>query len=165
MDEVVEVNQIELEEDGLTSNDGIVKNNSNNNVQKGIVGNKRHKQLGIERDESDDEDVEIEEVELEFDNAIPKLHNHNAYCPNCNAQITKVILRRRIPKKIVSPTLTTTTERVEEERDPELLGCLSCFSIFMTKGTLLIFFLHLFSSLSYKSFYILHKNFMTKYVI
>ncbi|KAG9157734.1 hypothetical protein Leryth_017831 [Lithospermum erythrorhizon] len=130
MDKVVKVNRSESEEDDQTKN-GTLEDN-NNSVQKGN-GGKKNKQILIEGDEND-EDVEVEEVELEFENVIPKLHNHNAYCPNCDAKITKVILRRKIPKKIITPSVTITTQQNEER---ELVGCLSCFSIFMPKGKML----------------------------
>ncbi|GAA0152592.1 hypothetical protein LIER_11034 [Lithospermum erythrorhizon] len=130
MDKVVKVNRSESEENDQTKN-GTLEDN-NNNVQKGN-GGKKNKQILIEGDENDD-DVEVEEVELEFENVIPKLHNHNAYCPNCDAKITKVILRRKIPKKIIMPSVTITTQQNEER---ELVGCFSCFGIFMPKGKML----------------------------
>ncbi|KAL2540765.1 Uncharacterized protein Adt_01743 [Abeliophyllum distichum] len=59
-----------------------------------------------------------EEIELEFERAVGKMHTHNIYCPNCSSQVTRVILRRKRPqiKKL------------------GLLGCLSCFSIFIPSG-------------------------------
>nr|XP_016497614.1 PREDICTED: membrane protein of ER body 2-like isoform X3 [Nicotiana tabacum] len=70
---------------------------------------------------------EEEVVELEFfdTTAVDKLHTHNAYCPNCSSRITKVVLRRvkrerRIP--------------VETDDRQDLLGCCSCFSIFILIG-------------------------------
>ncbi|KAL1557492.1 membrane protein of ER body-like protein [Salvia divinorum] len=69
-------------------------------------------------EESDDEEV----VELEFERAVDKVHTHTPYCPNCSKQITKVILRR---KKKASP---------RPDKPLDLLGCLSCFSIFIPSG-------------------------------
>ncbi|XP_051152974.1 membrane protein of ER body 2-like isoform X2 [Andrographis paniculata] len=72
--------------------------------------------------ESDDDDDEEEVVELEFERAVDKLHSHTPYCPNCSHQITKVVLRRKKP-------------RGKARKDPvDLLGCLSCFSIFIPSG-------------------------------
>ncbi|XP_047952994.1 membrane protein of ER body-like protein [Salvia hispanica] len=69
-------------------------------------------------EESDDEEV----IELEFERAVDKVHTHTPYCPNCSNQITKVILRR---KKKASP---------RPDKPLDLLGCLSCFSIFIPSG-------------------------------
>ncbi|XP_057808959.1 membrane protein of ER body-like protein isoform X2 [Salvia miltiorrhiza] len=69
-------------------------------------------------EESDDEEV----IELEFERAVEKVHTHTPYCPNCSNQITKVILRR---KKKASP---------RPDKPLDLLGCLSCFSIFIPSG-------------------------------
>lgn len=80
----------------------------------------------------DEGDEEV--LELEFERAVEKMHTHeyNMYCPNCSNRITKVVLRRR-------------KKRTQSQ---DLLGCLSCFSIFIPKGIqlssfLLIFFLFL----------------------
>ncbi|KAI3682591.1 hypothetical protein L1987_82671 [Smallanthus sonchifolius] len=67
-----------------------------------------------------EEIMEEEVVELEFEKAIPKLQTHSMHCPNCDHQITKVVLRRKIIKRPAPIT---------EERD-DLVGCFSCFSLF-----------------------------------
>ncbi|KAK9057441.1 hypothetical protein SSX86_022276 [Deinandra increscens subsp. villosa] len=78
-------------------------------------------------DQIKEEIVEEEVVELEFENAIPKLGTHTMHCPNCDHQITRVVLRRKIVKR--RPQVT------EESRDPvDLLGCFSCFSLFTSTG-------------------------------
>lgn len=41
------------------------------------------------------EEIEEEEIELEIERAVHKLHTHTPHCPNCDYQITKIILRRR----------------------------------------------------------------------
>ncbi|KAL2557071.1 membrane protein of ER body-like protein [Forsythia ovata] len=64
-----------------------------------------------------------EEIELEFERAIGKMHTHNIYCPNCRSQVTRVILRRKKPQ-IKDP----------DNKPMGLLGCLSCFSIFIPSG-------------------------------
>ncbi|KAI5679948.1 hypothetical protein M9H77_01175 [Catharanthus roseus] len=69
----------------------------------------------------DEGDEEV--LELEFERAVEKMHTHeyNMYCPNCSNRITKVVLRRR-------------KKRTQSQ---DLLGCLSCFSIFIPKGNIL----------------------------
>ncbi|XP_024975384.1 membrane protein of ER body 2-like isoform X2 [Cynara cardunculus var. scolymus] len=80
------------------------------------------------RSELTEEDiVEEEVVELEFDKAISKLHTHRMHCPNCDAQITKVVLRRKITRRPRPPI-------DEPEKPIDLLGCLSCFSLFTSAG-------------------------------
>lgn len=71
----------------------------------------------------DESDEEV--LELEFERAVEKMHTHeyNMYCPNCSNRITKVILRKR--------------KREERTKPQDLLGCLSCLSIFVPKGNLL----------------------------
>lgn len=69
--------------------------------------------------------IEEEVVELEFFDtaAVDKIqHTHNAYCPNCNSRITKVVLRR-VKREI----------RIHDQK-VDLLGCLSCFSVFVRIG-------------------------------
>ncbi|KAD3338421.1 hypothetical protein R6Q59_026885 [Mikania micrantha] len=74
-----------------------------------------------------EEIMEEEVVELEFENAIPKLHTHTMHCPNCDHHITKVVLRRKIIK--CRPPIA------EEQHEPvDLLGCFSCFSLFTFSG-------------------------------
>ncbi|CAI9774431.1 unnamed protein product [Fraxinus pennsylvanica] len=68
------------------------------------------------------EENEEEILELEFERAVGKMHTHNIYCPNCSSQVTRVILRRK-KKPDVKPM--------------GLLGCLSCFSIFIPSGNTL----------------------------
>ncbi|KAI3829840.1 hypothetical protein L1987_03968 [Smallanthus sonchifolius] len=67
-----------------------------------------------------EEIMEEEVVELEFEKAIPILPTHTMHCPNCDHQITKVVLRRKIIR-LPSP--------ITEKRE-DLLGCFSCFSLF-----------------------------------
>lgn len=94
----------EEEEDGTVSSARLIKN-ENENLKIDII------------DESDEEIVE-----LEFERAVEKMHTHeyNMYCPNCSNRITKVILRKR--------------KRERRTKPKDLLGCLSCFSIFIPKG-------------------------------
>lgn len=79
------------------------------------------------------EQVEEETVELEFfdTTAVDKLkHTHNAYCPKCSSRITKVVLRRvKRERRII---IETDDDRHDQK--PELLGCLSCFSVFVCIG-------------------------------
>ncbi|XP_006340060.1 membrane protein of ER body 2-like [Solanum tuberosum] len=79
------------------------------------------------------EQVEEETVELEFfdTTAVDKLkHTHNAYCPKCNSRITKVVLRRvKRERRII---IETDDDRHDQKS--ELLGCLSCFSVFVRIG-------------------------------
>lgn len=78
---------------------------------------------------TDEEIVEEEVVELEFEKAIHKLNTHTMHCPNCDAHITKVVLRRKIIKAIRRrPPID------EPEKPIDLLGCLSCFSLFTSTG-------------------------------
>ncbi|CAH1447180.1 unnamed protein product [Lactuca virosa] len=77
--------------------------------------------------------VEEEIVELEFEKVKPKLSTHSMHCPNCKAEVTKVILRRKVitfrsPEPAVVPV-------EEPQRDPnDLVGCLSCLSLFTCSG-------------------------------
>ncbi|KAH0738243.1 hypothetical protein KY290_036948 [Solanum tuberosum] len=79
------------------------------------------------------EQVEEETVELEFfdTTAVDKLkHTHNAYCPKCSSRITKVVLRRvKRERRII---IETDDDRHDQKS--ELLGCLSCFSVFVRIG-------------------------------
>ncbi|KAG8387275.1 hypothetical protein BUALT_Bualt02G0004500 [Buddleja alternifolia] len=70
-----------------------------------------------------DEDSDEEEIELEFERSIEKVHTHTPYCPNCNSRITKVILRRR--------------KKERRDNSVGLFGCLSCFKIFIPSGNCL----------------------------
>lgn len=86
------------------------------------------KEVTKEKPEHTEEEIMEEEVvELEFEKAIPKLHTHTMHCPNCDSQITKVVLRRKIIKR--QPPVT------EIPHKPlDLLGCFSCFSLFTSTG-------------------------------
>ncbi|KAK6780326.1 hypothetical protein RDI58_022510 [Solanum bulbocastanum] len=79
------------------------------------------------------EQVEEETVELEFfdTTAVDRLkHTHNAYCPKCNSRITKVVLRRvKRERRIIIET-----DDHRHDQKSELLGCLSCFSVFVRIG-------------------------------
>lgn len=81
---------------------------------------------------------EEEVVELEFfdTTAVDKLHTHNAYCPNCSSRITKVVLRRVKRERRIS---------VETDDRQDLLGCLSCFNIFVRIGIFSMFYVLLTS--------------------
>ncbi|CAA3025896.1 Hypothetical predicted protein [Olea europaea subsp. europaea] len=70
------------------------------------------------------EENEEEILELEFERAVGKMHTHNIYCPNCSSEVTRVILRRKKPQ-------------IKNEKQMGLLGCLSCFSIFIPSGNTL----------------------------
>lgn len=98
----------EEEEDGTVSSARLIKNENEN------------ENLNLKIDIIDESDEEI--VELEFERAVEKMHTHeyNMYCPNCSNRITKVILRKR--------------KRERRTKPKDLLGCLSCFSIFIPKG-------------------------------
>ncbi|KAK4365605.1 hypothetical protein RND71_013485 [Anisodus tanguticus] len=83
------------------------------------------------------EEVEEEVVELEFFDtaAVDKLHTHNAYCPNCSSCITKAVLRKvKRERRIVIET----GDRGDQTSD--LVGCLSCFSVFVRIGILSKFY-------------------------
>nr|XP_027093190.1 membrane protein of ER body 2-like isoform X3 [Coffea arabica] len=70
-----------------------------------------------------------EEIEVEFERAVEKIHTHDdysMYCPNCSSRITKVVLRRKIRQRRVP--IPTQTER------HDLFGCLSCFKIVFPSG-------------------------------
>lgn len=104
----------EEEEDGGTVSSARVMKNENEN-------------LNLKMDIIDESDEEI--VEVEFERAVEKMHRHeyNMYCPNCSNRITKVILRKR--------------KRERRTKPKDLLGCLSCFSIFIPKGNNFLSFL------------------------
>ncbi|CAI9117919.1 OLC1v1019411C2 [Oldenlandia corymbosa var. corymbosa] len=90
-----------------------------------IKRKKRDATVIYEMDESDEE-----VVELEFETAVKKMHSHDGYgmyCPNCSSQITKVVLRRKIKQRKVL-VASDNNER------KELLGCLSCFRVFIPSG-------------------------------
>lgn len=81
----------------------------------------------VDGDGDGDGEIEDEEVvELEFERAVEKVHTHTPHCPNCNSQITKVVLRRKIKRRVRSPP----------EKPVDLFGCFSCFSIFIPSGIL-----------------------------
>lgn len=88
-----------------------------------------------------EEQVEEETVELEFfdTTSVDKLkHTHNAYCPKCNSHITKVVLRRvKRERRIIIET---------HGQKSELLGCLSCFSVFVRIGIYIYIYLQLLFS-------------------
>lgn len=65
---------------------------------------------------------------MEFERAVEKIHTHTPYCPKCNNQITRVVLRRKIIRKERASSVPS----VEEDDQPRaLLGCLACFSVFI----------------------------------
>ncbi|KAK9069373.1 hypothetical protein SSX86_011276 [Deinandra increscens subsp. villosa] len=66
-----------------------------------------------------------EVVELEFEKVKPKLATHSMHCPNCESEITKVILRRKV---LSFRSIGPGEPRQEEQKD--LVGCFSCFSLF-----------------------------------
>ncbi|KAI3749653.1 hypothetical protein L2E82_20269 [Cichorium intybus] len=74
--------------------------------------------------------VEEEIVELEFEKVKPKLATHSMHCPHCKSEITKVVLRRKvITSRRPEPPVA------EPQRDPDdLVGCLSCLSLFTCSG-------------------------------
>uniref|UniRef100_A0A1U7YFM8 Membrane protein of ER body-like protein n=1 Tax=Nicotiana sylvestris TaxID=4096 RepID=A0A1U7YFM8_NICSY len=92
------------------------------------LGNDSQSSASVTKGSENERIVEEEEVvELEFfdTTAVDKLHTHNAYCPNCSSRITKVVLRRVKRERRIS---------VETDDRQDLLGCLSCFSIFVRIG-------------------------------
>ncbi|KAF5822138.1 putative Ccc1 family protein [Helianthus annuus] len=74
----------------------------------------------------EEEIMEEEVVELEFEKAIPKLHTHTMHCPNCDNQITKVVLRRKIFRR----QLDSHPEPEQPDETRDVLGCFSCLSLF-----------------------------------
>ncbi|XP_071687655.1 uncharacterized protein [Rutidosis leptorrhynchoides] len=105
-------------------------------VQNNMMSENEEKQSAIASKEEtkgkskrlkDEEIVEEELVELEFEKAVAKLNTHTMQCPNCNHQITKVVLRRKLIKR---PTQFTDVPIKEKEEQRDLLGCFSCFSLF-----------------------------------
>ncbi|XP_075099430.1 uncharacterized protein LOC107830267 isoform X3 [Nicotiana tabacum] len=92
------------------------------------LGNDSQSSASVTKGSENERIVEEEEVvELEFfdTTAVDKLHTHNAYCPNCSSRITKVVLRRVKRERRIS---------VETDDRQDLLGCLSCFNIFVRIG-------------------------------
>ncbi|CDP03903.1 unnamed protein product [Coffea canephora] len=76
-----------------------------------------------------------EEIEVEFETAVEKIHSHddyNMYCPNCSRRITKVVLRRKMrrPRRVPIPSPTGPTQT----QPHDLFGCLSCCEIFISSG-------------------------------
>lgn len=105
----------------------VVQNNiANDNEEKETAVASKEETKGKSK-KVEEEIMEEEVVELEFEKVLPKLNTHTMYCPNCDHQITKVVLRRKLitrqPVVIESP---------EEQRD--LVGCFSCFSLFTCLG-------------------------------
>ncbi|KAL8106593.1 hypothetical protein AgCh_023378 [Apium graveolens] len=86
------------------------------------VKSKHVKLENLIEESDDDEDV----IELEFEREIQRLDTHTMHCPNCNATITKVVLRKKRTKKGLSAAHSTPQPKPER-----LLGCLSCFSVFV----------------------------------
>ncbi|KAI3829841.1 hypothetical protein L1987_03969 [Smallanthus sonchifolius] len=81
----------------------------------------------------EEEIMEEEVIEVEFEEAIPKLHTHTVHCPHCDRQITKVKVRRII----IKPKLPNT----EQPKQPapvtvvrDLFGCSSCLSLCLPQG-------------------------------
>ncbi|XP_027182997.1 membrane protein of ER body-like protein isoform X1 [Coffea eugenioides] len=80
----------------------------------------------VEVDDVLEETSDEEEIELEFERAVERIHTHDdysMYCPNCSSRITKVVLRRKIRQRRVQTPKET-------QRD-DLFGCLACFSVFI----------------------------------
>lgn len=89
------------------------------------VKSKHVKLENLIEESDDDEDV----IELEFERDIQRLDTRTMHCPKCNATITKVVLRKKRTKKGLSATHNT------PQREPvDLLGCLSCCSVFVPSG-------------------------------
>ncbi|KAM7527428.1 hypothetical protein LguiB_030838 [Lonicera macranthoides] len=75
------------------------------------------------------EDEEL--IELEFERAVKHIDTHTTmYCPNCSSCITKVVVR----KKRVVLKKTPTPPPTDPKTEPEILGCFSCFSLFIPSG-------------------------------
>lgn len=84
----------------------------------------REERRGISQPiEEEKEILEEEVVELEFQKATTKLDTHTMHCPNCDHEIRKVVLRRKLIRRI--PRVTE-----EPHKQLDLLGCFSCFSLF-----------------------------------
>lgn len=88
------------------------------------VKSKHVKLENLVEESDDDEDV----IELEFEREIQRVDTHTMHCPKCNATITKVVLRKKRTKKGPSAAHSPQHEPVG------LLGCLSCFSVFVPSG-------------------------------
>ena len=104
-----------------------VQNDANDNRKKGSPAFATEEETG-ESSEQIEEVTEEEVVELEFEKVKPKLDTHTMHCPNCDQHITKVVLRRKIIRRPPAAKLE------QEQRD--LFGCLSCFSLFTSTGTI-----------------------------
>ncbi|CAI9107400.1 OLC1v1006745C2 [Oldenlandia corymbosa var. corymbosa] len=52
------------------------------------------------------------------------------HCPYCRGRITKVVLRRKVPK----PKIPAATNIPDSSSDHEILGCASCLSFFVSCG-------------------------------
>ncbi|XP_063942265.1 membrane protein of ER body-like protein isoform X2 [Daucus carota subsp. sativus] len=87
------------------------------------VKSKHVKLENLIEESDDDEDV----IELEFEREIKRRDTHTMHCPNCNAVITKVVLRKKRTKKGLSAT-------PPQPEPVDLLGCLSCCSVFVPSG-------------------------------
>ncbi|XP_076945578.1 uncharacterized protein LOC143616707 [Bidens hawaiensis] len=87
-------------------------------------------EIKAKSEQIEEEITEEEVVELEFDKA--KRNTHTMHCPNCDHQITKVVLRRKIIRR--QPPVTEQRQEppvTEQQQEPlDLLGCFSCFSLF-----------------------------------
>ncbi|KAK1353059.1 putative membrane protein of ER body-like protein [Heracleum sosnowskyi] len=89
------------------------------------VKSKHVKLENLIEESDDDEDV----IELEFEREIKRLDTHTMHCPKCNATITKVVLRKKRTKKGLSAAHST-----PKPEPVDLLGCLSCCSVFVPSG-------------------------------
>lgn len=89
------------------------------------VKSKHVKLENLIEESDDDEDV----IELEFEKEIQRRDTHTMHCPKCNASITKVVLRKKRTKKGLSATQNT-----PQPEPVDLLGCLSCCSVFVPSG-------------------------------
>lgn len=90
-----------------------------------------------EGSKNDGEVLEEEIVELEFEKVKPKLDTHSMHCPHCKAEVTKVILRR----KVISwrPIVQQPTPEPQQSERKDLVGCFSCLSLFTFSGKIHLF--------------------------
>lgn len=105
-----------------------------------------------------EEEVDVEDVEdYDLENVLDKQETHDLFCPNCDSCITKrVVLKRRKrkirhelgdPKRVRGPHWTEpllhSVDNPPSQDGGEnsanesfVFKCLSCFTIFIPKGTL-----------------------------
>lgn len=99
------------------------------------------------------EDIKSAETKYNFKELLEKQNTHDLFCPNCRSCISRKVIfrkRREVPRShpivpltedvdnaqvILAPTCAA--EDHENDKEPEVFRCLSCFSFFIPTGNLL----------------------------